>query len=176
MRMSRPISLLTGHERTFGADEIIVSKTSLTGHIVYANRLFVSISGYTEAELLGKPHSILRHPEMPRSIFKLLWSTISNGAELFAYVVNRCKNGDHYWVFAHVTPSFNEDGRIVGYHSSRRSPDRSKLELVRPIYRQLIEVEARYQNPKDQMAASQPLLDELLAKRGLSYEEFIFSL
>lgn len=87
---------VTGKEVFFKPEEIIVSKTDLKGRITYANRVFLDISGFTEAELLGKPHSILRHPEMPRCVFKLLWDTIQNGSEIFAYVINRCKNGDHY--------------------------------------------------------------------------------
>jgi PAS domain S-box-containing protein len=174
--MARPINDLTGVERTFGDDEIIVSKTDLTGHITYANRLFVSISGYTEAELIGKPHCLLRHPDMPRAIFRLLWTTISSGKEIFAYVVNRCKNGDHYWVFAHVTPSFDAGGNIVGYHSNRRSPDREHLGQIMPLYSQLIRIERQHSNPKAQMAASTPVLNEVLDARGVAYEEFIFSL
>ena len=98
---------LTGVERTFGEDEIIVSKTDLTGRITYANDVFLRISGYAEAEVLGQPHSIIRHPGTPRAVFSLLWRTIESGREIFAYVVNRAKNGDHYWVLAHVTPTFS---------------------------------------------------------------------
>ena len=86
------------------------------------------IAGYTEQEVLGKPHSLIRHPHMPRCVFKLLWDTIAGGDEIFAYVVNRCKNGDHYWVLAHVTPSRNTNGDIIGYHSNRRVPDRKIVE------------------------------------------------
>src|SRR5208282_4348758 len=109
----------TGIERFFEEEEIIVSKTDLKGLITYANRVFVQISGYSEEELLGQPHSIIRHPSMPGSVFRLLWETIASGQEIFAYVNNMSKNGDHYWVFAHVTPTFGAAGEIVGYHSNR---------------------------------------------------------
>ena len=92
-----PDRQVTGHEVFFDDDEIIVSKTDLTGKITYANDMFLRIAGYKEVEVLGQPHSLIRHPDMPRSIFKLLWDTISAGGEIFAYVMNRCKNGDHYW-------------------------------------------------------------------------------
>ena len=100
---------LTGVERFFDKDEIIVSKTDLKGRMTYCNDVFLRIAGYTEQELLGQPHSIIRHPDMPRCVFKLLWDTIGAGKEIFAYVINRAKNGDHYWVLAHVTPSRDPD-------------------------------------------------------------------
>ena len=94
----------TGVAREFGKDELIVTKTDLKGRILYANRLFVELSGYPEHEVVGRPHSMVRHPDMPRCIFELLWRSIQAGEEIFAYVKNLSANGDHYWVFAHVTP------------------------------------------------------------------------
>jgi PAS domain S-box-containing protein len=91
---------LTGVERTFDEEEIIVSKTDLTGRVTYANDVFLRISGYTESEVLGQSHSIIRHPGTPRGVFSLLWRAIESGREIFAHVVNRAKNGDHYWVLA----------------------------------------------------------------------------
>ncbi|MBT3307547.1 MAG: PAS domain S-box protein [Alphaproteobacteria bacterium] len=82
-------SSLTGVERFFEDDEIIVSKTDLKGRVTYANRVFLRLAGYTEQEVLGQPHSIIRHPEMPRCVFKLLWDTLEDGKEIFAYVINR---------------------------------------------------------------------------------------
>ena len=129
---------LTGVERFFDVDDIIVSKTDLKGRITYANDVFLEIAGYTEQEVLGQPHSMIRHPDMPRCIFKLLWDTIQGGQEIFAYVINRCKNGDHYWVYAHVTPSKGVGGEIVGYHSNRRVPERSIVEkTIIPLYQEL---------------------------------------
>ena len=167
---------LTGVERMFGADEIIVSKTDTKGRITYANRVFCRMAGYTQAELIGKAHNIIRHPDMPRCVFKYLWDTIASGHEVFAYVVNRCKNGDHYWVFAHVTPTFDKHGRIISYHSSRRVPSRSALAKVRPIYQALLEVERRHSLPRDQWAASLPVLVDHLKKAGMTYDEFVFSI
>lgn len=118
---------LTGVERTFSPDEIIVSKTDLTGKITYGNRTFYRLAGLEESDCLGVQHNLIRHPEMPRAVFKLLWDTIAAGEEIFAYVVNRSANGDHYWVFAHVTPSRDNSGRIVGYHSNRRVPNKKVI-------------------------------------------------
>ncbi|NOX58212.1 MAG: PAS domain-containing protein [Planctomycetes bacterium] len=167
---------LTGRERTFDSDEIIVSKTDLHGRITYANSVFLRIAQYTEREVLGQPHNLIRHPDMPRCIFRFLWDTIANGQEVFAYVVNRTKPGDFYWVFAHVTPTFDESGNIIGYHSSRRVPDRSILKKIKPLYRTLLKEEAKHSNPKAQWKASLPVLVNFLNEQGKTYEELIFSL
>lgn len=165
---------LTGREQGFGDDELIVSKTDLKGRITYANDVFWKVSGYTEKELLGEPHSLIRHPEMPRAIFKLLWDTVQNGREIFAYVNNRCKNGDYYWVLAHVTPSFASDGSIIGFHSNRRTPNRRVIdEIITPLYRRLLDEEERHANRKEGLAASTGLLDAALAEQGMPYDEFI---
>ena len=168
---------LTGVERHFDEDEIIVSKTDLTGRILYANDVFLEIAGYTEAEVMGQPHSILRHPDMPRCVFKLLWDTLGAGKEIFAYVMNRTKVGDYYWVLAHVTPSRNAQGEVVGYHSNRRVPDRKTLDsVIIPLYKQLLEIENSHANRKDGMNAAFDALVKILEEKGLAYDEFIFSL
>ena len=114
----------TGKEVFFPAGELIVSKTDLKGRITYANSTFCHIAGYSEAELLGQPHSIIRHPDMPRAVFRLVWDTIAAGREIFGYVKNMARSGDHYWVFAHVTPSFDAQGNIVAL--GQRQPQRPR--------------------------------------------------
>lgn len=167
-------SYVTGKEAFFGNDEIIVSKTDLKGHITYANDVFLKIAGYTEAEVLGRPHNLIRHPDMPRCVYKLLWDTVSSGSEIFAYVQNRCKNGDHYWVLAHVTPSFDANKTIVGYHSNRRVPDRQALErVIIPLYRDLKKREDAFENRKDGMNAAFDDITALLQGKGVAYDEFI---
>lgn len=165
----------TGQERTFHEDEIIVSKTDLKGVITYANQTFCRVAGYTEEELLGQPHNIIRHPDMPRCVFKLLWDTIEAGHEIFAYVVNLCKNGDHYWVFAHVTPTFNDAGRIIGYHSSRRKPEREAVQKVAGIYNLLLDKEESYTDWREGMEAATELLVAHLEELGMPYDEFVFA-
>jgi PAS domain S-box-containing protein len=168
---------LTGAERFFDKNEIIVSKTDLKGRITYANRTFLNIAGYSEAEALDAPHSIVRHPDMPRCVFKLLWDTLQAGKEIFAYVLNRAKNGDHYWVLAHVTPSYNEAGTIDGYHSNRRVPDRRIVqEKIAPVYQALLAEENRHANSKQGMASAHEMLVKTLQEKGVGYDEFIFSL
>ena len=117
----------TGTERTFSPGELIVTKTDPRGVITYANDVFLRMSALTEAEAVGQPHSLIRHPDMPRAVFKLLWDTLQERREIFAYVVNLAADGAHYWVFAHVTPSYDETGRVVGYHSNRRVPSRAAI-------------------------------------------------
>lgn len=174
--MARNLSA-SGKERFFGHDEIIVSKTDLKGRITYANQVFLEIAGYTEQECLGQPHSMIRHPNMPRCVFKLLWETIQEGREIFAYVINRCKNGDFYWVYAHVTPSKDATGAIVGYHSNRRVPDRKIIdEEIIPLYAQLSEAEQKCANRKEGLAASTELLNTILRDKGLAYDEFVMTL
>ena len=168
---------LTGVERFFDKSEIIVSKTNLTGHITYANRTFLKIAGYEEKEIMGQPHSIIRHPDMPRCVFKYLWDTLEARKEIFAFVVNRAKCGDHYWVFAHVTPSYDETGKVTGYHSSRRVPDRKIVgETIIPLYKQLLEEEDRHSNRKEGMNKALGMLVDLLQSKGITYDELIFSL
>ncbi len=167
---------LTGRERTFHEDEIIVSKTDLKGLVTYANDVFLRVSGFSEAELLGKPHNIVRHPDMPRCVYKLLWERIQAGHEIFAYVVNRAKNGDHYWVFAHVTPVFGPGQTITGYHSSRRLPSRTAVQAATGLYAALRAEEAKHADRNAAMAASGAMLGSLLRDKGTTYDEFVFSL
>jgi PAS domain S-box-containing protein len=173
--MREPTVTPTGVERFFPEDEIIVSKTDVKGHITYANETFLNIAGFTEEEVLGKPHNIIRHPDMPRCVFKLLWDTLAARKEIFAYVKNMSKNGDHYWVFAHVTPTFDEYGHVVGYHSNRRVPDRQQVDLFAEVYRQLLAEEQRHSEWRAGMESATKLLLEMVAAKGMEYEEFVFS-
>lgn len=167
----------TGVERFFREDEVIVSKTDLKGRLTYVNRVFINISGYQEPELLGEPHSLIRNPEMPRSVFKLLWDTIGAGREIFAYVNNMSKNGDHYWVLAHVTPSYDKNGQIVGYHSNRRVPDRDVLNsTIIPLYKAVLDEEKRHKNAKEGMNKGFEMLLDAVKQKGMNYDELIFAL
>lgn len=155
----------------FPDDIILVSKTDQHGTIKYANMAFCRIAGYNEAELIGQPHNIIRHPNMPKIVFKLLWEVIQSGHEFWGYVKNRTKQGGYYWVFAHVTPTFDSQSNIVGYHSDRRAPKESALPKVQALYDHLRALEAQ-----GGMAASEKYLQELLAKEEKRYDEFVFSL
>jgi PAS domain S-box-containing protein len=167
---------LTGKERSFPESEIIVSKTDVQGRITYVNDVFLSVSDYVETEVIGKPHNVIRHPDMPRCVFKLLWDNIQAGQEIFAYVNNRAKNGDNYWVFAHVTPSYDANHKLIGYHSNRRSPRREAIAKVTPLYAQLLAEENKHSDRKQGTEAGTRLLLNILANQGIDYEEFVFSL
>lgn len=169
-------SYLSGNERSFGEDEIIVSKTDTRGIITYVNELFVDISGYTEAEMIGKPHSYIRHPEMPRTVFKLLWDRIKAGNEIFAYVMNRCKNGDHYWVLALVTPALDAEGKVIGYHSNRRKPKAAAIEAVVPLYKKILAAEQAAGSNAAALEAGSKVLNDVILQNGGSYDRFILSL
>jgi PAS domain S-box-containing protein len=167
----------TANEITFSPDEIIVSKTDPKGRITYANRVFARVAGYSLAELVGAPHSIIRHPDMPRAVFKLLWDRIGAEQEVFAYVKNMTKRGDFYWVFAHVTPSYDGNGRVIGYHSNRRVPDHRVVDTaITPLYADLIKIERSFANAKDGLAASYARLLDIVKSKAVSYDELIFSL
>lgn len=166
----------TGVERTFDADEVIVSKTDPRGRITYVNETFVRISRYSEDELMGRPHSIIRHPEMPRAVFDLMWETIAGGEEIFAYVDNLAADGASYWVLAHVTPTRDASGAISGYHSNRRSPDPQTVRRIDPVYRQLRATERAHSGSREGLAASRQMLADLLADRGQTYDEYVWQL
>lgn len=163
-------------EKSFADHEIIVSKTDLRGIITYVNDVFVRVSGYSERQLMGAPHNIIRHPAMPRCVFKLLWETLQAEKEIFAYVLNLSKDGSGYWVFAHVTPSYDLQGQLVGYHSNRRVPYPDALPRVKELYSTLLAEEEKYANRLDAAEAGYNLLFELLASRKLDYDQFVFSL
>jgi PAS domain S-box-containing protein len=168
--------ILTGKELSFDTQDVIVSKTDLKGIITYANDVFMHISGFSEEELLGAPHSILRHPDMPRCVFKFLWTTIAAGTEVFAYVLNRARSGDHYWVLAHVTPTFDHGGKIIGYHSNRRVPERTAIAKIAPIYASLLSVEKSCADKEEGLNKSMKALVDFVGSTGMDYSELVFTL
>ncbi|MEJ2406797.1 MAG: PAS domain-containing protein [Candidatus Thiodiazotropha sp.] len=124
---------VTDHETPFPDGRLIVSTTDPDGIITHVNNSFVEMSGYSEEELLGKPHYILRHPDMPAAAFKDLWDTIRKGEKWHGYVKNLRKDGGYYWVMATVIPNVR-NGKITGYTSVRRKPARRKVEECIRLY------------------------------------------
>jgi PAS domain S-box-containing protein len=165
----------TQNEKVMREDDFLVSKTDLKGRILYGNQIFIEYSGYSEQELLGSQHNIVRHPDMPRGVFKLLWDVLQAEQECFAYVKNMSKDGSYYWVFANVTPSRDAQGRVEGYFSVRRKPKQSAIAVVTDVYAKML-AEERRAGPKDACAASVALLTGLLAQQKVSYESFILSI
>lgn len=160
-------------------NDFIVTKTDKSGKITYANPIFIEFSGFSESELLGKQHNIVRHPDMPRSVFSLLWNTIKSGEEFFGYVKNRSKDGSYYWVNATVTPSYSTDNghgaEIIGYFSVRRKPDKTKLADIQDLYRDMLAAEKR-ENHRDAILAGSEVLNNALKLSGKHYHEFILTL
>tara|TARA_R110002072_G_scaffold1559_4_gene12948 strand:+ start:60532 stop:62076 length:1545 start_codon:yes stop_codon:yes gene_type:complete len=122
--------------RQFSEHEKLVSTTDLKSYIKYANPEFIKISGFTEQELLGASHNIVRHPDMPKQAFKALWETVQSGKPWMGMVKNKCKNGDFYWVDAFVTPVF-ESGKVVGYQSVRSRPEQRFVDNAESLYQKL---------------------------------------
>ena len=149
----------------------LVSKTDLKGRITYCNEPFLKIVGAKQAEVLGKPHNIVRHPDMPRAIFKLLWEHIKDKKEIFAYVKNKSFDGGYYWVFANITASVDDCNNAVGYYSVRRKPNPKAIEVIEPIYQKLLSVEK-----SGGMDASMKFLTDFLNEKNLSYDEFVNNL
>lgn len=169
----------TQREIVMREDDFIVTKTDTAGRITYANPIFIEFSGFSEAELLGKQHNLVRHPDMPRSVFHLLWQTLKAGDEFFGYVKNLSKDGSFYWVFATVTPSYaTEKGReseVLGYFSVRRRPDKAKLAMIQDLYREMLQAEQRVDR-REAIAAGSEVLNKLLQSSGKNYHEFILTL
>jgi PAS domain S-box-containing protein len=165
----------TKNELVMRNNDFIVSKTDTKGRITYANKIFVEFSGYTQDELINKQHNIVRHPDMPRSVYQLLWKTIQSGQEFNGYVKNMCKDGSFYWVFANVTPSYDHNKNIIGFYSVRRKPDKEAIAKIEPLYREMLEVE-KQSGPANAIEASTALLMERLQDAGGSYEQFALSL
>lgn len=133
MRKNLPV---TDNERTFGANEKLISSTDLKGNILHCNDEFVAISGFTREELIGQPHNLIRHPDMPQLAYKVMWDHLQAGKPWMGLVKNRCKNGDYYWVDAYITP-VTESGHVIGYESVRSCPRREDIARAAKLYSKL---------------------------------------
>lgn len=137
---------VTGHEKHFGLHEKLISSTNLDGVIQHTNQAFQDISGFSLDELIGSDHNLVRHPEMPPEVFKVMWHHLKKGKPWMGLVKNRCKNGDHYWVNAYVTP-VTKDGKVVGYESVRSCPSRQDVERAEKLYKQINDKKVPLQIP-----------------------------
>lgn len=165
----------TQQEIILSDDDIIVTKTDLTGRITYANRTFMRIANYSERDLLNQQHNIVRHPDMPRGAFKLLWDTIKAEGEFFAYAKNMTSEGHYYWVFANITPDRDLNGKVVGYFSVRRKAKPGAIQTLSAVYQEMLEVERRA-GPASAPDASLRFLQDKLKNLGTTYDRFILSL
>jgi len=157
-------------------EEFIVSKTDLRGYITYANRTFMEIGLYSEEQLLGINHNIIRHPDMPKSVFKLIWMTIKKGQEFFGYVKNLRSDGRYYWVFANITAEYDGNGKLSGYFSVRRKPPVSAVNTIEPIYQQMLKIEHSASNDKLAEQKSLAFLQQQLKNLNVEYQDFVINL
>jgi len=160
------------HEIELDPKRYIVSKTDPKGIITYGNDYFVEISGYSEDELIRKPHSIIRHPDMPKVIFKMMWDRINKGQNIMAVVKNLAKDGSFYWVITEFEPKMDpETNKPIAHTAFRKAAPKNVVEAIEPIYAKLLEIEK-----KEGMEASEKYLKEFLDEKGVSYDEFINNL
>ena len=158
--MQRPIPI--DKEIVLDPKRYLVSETDEKGIITYVNDYFIKISGYSKEELIGQPHSILRHPDMPKVIFKLLWQTIQTGHNINVVVKNLAKDGRYYWIFTEFEIKKDTDtGNIIGYHASRKAVSKHIVEIVSEIYEKLLKMETLYN-----VEASERQLTVLLKDKG----------
>lgn len=166
----------TNHEKKMADEDFIVSKTDPSGRITYANRIFMELAGYPEHELLGVQHNIIRHPEMPRGVFRFMWNTLKAGEEFFGFAKNLCADGSFYWVFANITPDYDKEGVLQGYYSVRRNPPRSALEVIIPIYQEMLVIEQQ-NSVREAPDKSMAYLFDLVKQSGAnSYDKLVMDL
>ena len=169
--MKTPPPKPTGREIKLSKKRIIVSKTDMKGIILYANDYFSEVCGYSEVELIGKPHNIVRHPDMPKAVFYLLWETIKRGKNITAVVKNLAKNGDHYWVVTDFEILQDSMGNISQYIAYRQAVSAQVREKIEPLYAKMLEIEQTHG-----MKASVEYLNSFLEERKMSYNEYISEL
>ena len=164
----------TQKERKMKPDDLIVTKTDLKGKIIYCNDAFMEYAGFYEEELLGQPHNIIRHPDMPHSVFRLMWEHLQHGEEFVGFIKNLCKDGGHYWTYASVMLNFDLHDELVGYMSVRRAPPENAIEYFAPLYKEMLEIESKFDGKRQAMDESYQLLQSVASSKG-GYDEFVCS-
>ncbi len=163
----RPKKILN-EEIPLEENKYIMSKTDKKGFITYANDYFIEISGYSKEELIGANHNIIRHPDMPKIIFRLLWERILKGENIYALVKNLAKDGRYYWVLTDFEIEKNRLGNITGFYAFRKAPPRKAIEKIIPLYEKLLELEK-----KGGIKASSNYFEKFLEEKNLTYDEYI---
>jgi PAS domain S-box-containing protein len=169
--MRKPKVTPIEREYVLKEEDFIVSKTDLKSRILYGNEIFIRMSGYDENELLGAPHNILRHPDMPRAAFKILYDHIQNGKEWFGFVKNLRKDGAYYWVMANISPTYDSSGNHIGYYSVRRKPRDGFKEIIEPLYQKLLSIEAA-----SGMDAAVEAVNDLLNSKNITFNELMIKI
>jgi len=162
----RPIVL--DEEIKFSKRKFIVSKTDLTGKIIFTNKNFTEISGYSEEELIGEPHNVLRHPDMPRAVFFIVWQSLLAGNPISGVVKNLAKDGRYYWVIADFEAKRDMEGKIVALTAFRRAAPQDVIDAVEEIYGIMLSIEKKHG-----MEKSLAYLESFLDEGNLTYPKFI---
>jgi PAS domain S-box-containing protein len=165
MKHPKPIE----HEIKLNTKRYIVSKTDPKGIITYANDYFIEISGYSKAELIGQPHNIIRHPDMPKIVFKMMWDRINKGENIMAVVKNLTKDGSYYWVVTDFEPKVDPiTNEILSHTAFRKAAPQKAIDTMVPIYAKLLEIEK-----EGGMEASEKYLRGFLEENDTTYDAFI---
>ncbi|CAA6818256.1 MAG: SIGNAL-TRANSDUCTION SENSOR PROTEIN-PAS/PAC domain [uncultured Sulfurovum sp.] len=162
----RPIVL--DEEIKFSRKKFIVSKTDLKGKIIFTNKNFSEISGYTEAELVGENHNILRHPDMPKAVFFLVWKTLLAGNPISGVIKNLAKDGRYYWVIADLEAKKDTNGNIIALTAFRRAAPQDVIDKIEELYATMVSIEKKHG-----MEKSLAYVEAYLEDNNLNYNEFI---
>jgi PAS domain S-box-containing protein len=146
----------------------MITETDPNGIITYANRNFLEFNGFERKELIGLPHSVLRHPDMPKAIFYLMWESIKNGKNIMAVVKNLAKNGDHYWVTTDFDIQRSREGNIRNFIAFRQATPKNVVKTIEPLYATMLEIEEKHG-----MEESIQYLEAFLEEKQMSYNQFI---
>lgn len=152
-------------------DVLITSKTDLKGKVLYCNQPFLHYAEYNEEEVLFKSHNIVRHEDMPKCVFKILWEHIRQGKEVFAFVKNKTKLNNFYWVFANITPNYNQNNQTIGYYSVRRKANPQALNIIVKLYEEAKHIE----NTQTIDKAYEFILTQV-RNANMSYNNFVVNL
>ncbi|SHL72775.1 PAS domain-containing protein [Flavobacterium saccharophilum] len=167
VRITRPTP--SDREVDWNKNKVLLSKTDTKGTILYANEDFIDVSGYDEFELIGQPHNIIRHPDMPKVIFKFLWDSIKSSKNIHVVIKNMSKTGRYYWVITDFKIIADSDGEIVGYFGTRKSVSEDIIvKFIEPLYKKLLHIEEA-----SGMSASEEYLTGFLEERKKTYMEYI---
>lgn len=148
--------------------QLIMTKTDRFGNIEYANEGFVNVSGYEDYELMAKPHNVIRHPDMPKVIFKILWENLKAGRNFHAVVKNMAKSGRYYWMVTDFEISRDKNNEIANFLAKRKAVPEEALQKIKPLYERLLQIEV-----SSGVDASEKYLIGFLQEKKMTYEEFI---
>jgi len=165
----RPIVI--DKEIVFSKKKFIVSKTDTQGNILFINKNFCDISGYSEEELIGSPHNVLRHPDMPKAIFFLVWNSLLSGREVSGVVKNLAKSGEYYWVIADFSIKRDDQGQIKSFTAFRRAAPNQVIEHIEELYTTMLNIEKKHG-----MEGSLSYLEAYLEEHEMSYDTFLGNL